>query len=105
MASMVIRCSRISSLARVIVPPTKLDQCKHLCRALFRSFAFVLQRSCQCIPDLARRLLGATAGDVNGHMGSAEGTAEVGDVPLYSPKVEAFSRSVKFFCTGRESMS
>src|SRR6266704_2004212 len=90
MASMVIRCSRISSLARAIVPPTKLDQCGHLCRALFRSFAFVLQRSGrQCVPDLARRLVGATAGDVNGHMRSAEGTAEVGDVPLYFPKVEA----------------
>jgi hypothetical protein len=69
---------------------TKLDQCRHLCRALFQSFAFVLQRSWrQCIPDLARRLVGATAGDVNGHMRSAEGTAEVGNVPPYFPKVEA----------------
>src|SRR5262245_57984828 len=90
MASMVIRCSRISSLARAIIPPTKLDQCRYLYRGLFRSFAVVLQRSWhQCIPDLARRLVETTAGDVNGHMGSAEGTIEVGNVPLYFPKVEA----------------
>jgi hypothetical protein len=78
----------------------------HPRKALFRRFAFVLQRGWrQCVPDLARRLVGATAGDVNGHMRSAEGGAEVGDVPFYFPDVEALLRSVKFCCIGRESMS
>lgn len=58
-------------------------------RALFRRFAFVLKRGWrQCVLDLARCLVGATSGDVNGHVRSAKGAAEVGDIPFYFPKVE-----------------
>jgi hypothetical protein len=60
------------------------------CGALFRRFSFVLERGWrQCVLDLARRLVGATSGDVNGHVRSAKGAAEVGDVPHYFPKEEA----------------
>ena len=58
------------------------------CRALLQRFAWVLQQGWrQCVPNLARRLLGATAGDVDGHMRSAEGTAEVGDISIYFTEV------------------
>ena len=59
------------------------------CRALFRRFAFVLKRSWrQCVLDPVRRPVGVTAVDVNRHVRSAKGAAEVGDVPLYFPAVE-----------------
>lgn len=59
------------------------------CSTLFRRFAFVLKRSWrQRVLDPARRPVGVTAGDVNRHVRSAKGAAEVGDVPLYFPAVE-----------------
>ena len=45
--------------------------------------------SYQSLPDLARGLVGATAGDVDGNMRSAERAAEVRDVSFYFAKVEA----------------
>jgi len=55
-----------------------------------RRFAAILERGRhQCVLDLARRLVGVTPGDVDGHVRSAKGAAEVGDVPFYFPKVEA----------------
>src|SRR6266436_9783865 len=87
---MTIRCSRASSLARAIVPPSRLDHCMHPCRALLQRLAWVLQQSwCQSVPNLARRLVGATGGDVDGYMRPEAGAAEVRDVSSYFAKVEA----------------
>ena len=59
------------------------------CRALLRRFAFIPKRGWrQCVLDLARRLVGATAGDVSEHVRSAKGAAEVGNVSFYFPEVE-----------------
>src|SRR6266852_6242717 len=89
---MPIRCSRTSSLARAIVPPSRLepDHCVRSCSTLLQRFAWVLQQYWyQSLPNLARRFVGATAGDVDAHMRSAEGAAEVRDVSFYFAKVEA----------------
>lgn len=60
----------------------------HRCRALLQRFAWVLRQSWhQSVPNLARRLVGATAGDVDRHIRSAEGAAEVRDVSFNLAKV------------------